>query len=312
MIGKEQLQVKSSNGVNDLFVMIWRKKDEDYKGIIQISHGMIEHIGRYEETAGYLAKKGYIVVGHDHLGHGQTVVSEDELGYFPGEQPSRLLVEDLHQITLEMKKRFPKLPFFLLGHSMGSLLARRYIMTYGNELDGVLILGTGRMNWFVLQFGKLFVKFLTWIKGEKYHSPVVEFIIFGAYNNRFGEDRFGKEWLTKDEKLKEAYVSDAKCQFTFSLNGIRMLIDTVLFIQKKENMKKIPLALPIIFMAGTEDPFGEYGRGVNGIYEAYQKLGLTDVKIQMYDNDRHEILHETDREDVCENIVKWLDCHSRK
>ena len=118
--------------------------------------------------------------------------------------------------------------------------------------------------------------------------------------------------MTKDEKLKAAYVADKKCQFTFSLNGVQMLIDTVTFIQKKENMKKIPLALPIIFMAGTEDPFGEYGRGVTRIYESYQKLGLLDLKIQMYDNDRHEILNETDREDVYVNIVKWLDCHSRK
>ena len=312
MVVREQLQVISSNGVNELFVMVWYKKEEEYKGIVQISHGMVEHILRYEEVACYLAQNGYVVVGHDHLGHGRSVVCDEELGYFPGEQPSKILVEDLHQITLEMKNRFPKLPFYLLGHSMGSLLVRRYIMTYSNEPDGVLLLGTGRINRFVLQFGKWFVKFLAWIKGDMYHSPVVENILFGEYNNRFSEDRFGKEWLTKDEKLKAAYVADKKCQFTFSLNGVQMLIDTVTFIQKKENMKKIPLALPIIFMAGTEDPFGEYGRGVNRIYESYQRLGLLDLKIQMYDNDRHEILNETDREDVYVNIVKWLDCHSRK
>ncbi|MBP3702189.1 MAG: alpha/beta fold hydrolase [Lachnospiraceae bacterium] len=309
MIEKETFKLKSSNQTNDLYVMLWKDNEKKPKGIVQISHGMIEHIGRYGETAEYLAEHGYVVIGHDHLGHGKTAADEAEWGYFPGGNPGHILVEDLHRVTLMAKEKFPGLPLFLLGHSMGSLISRRYLMTYGGELAGLLILGTGRMGRITLFFGNLLIKLLILLKGEKHHSMLTELIIFGAYNNRFSDNRFGKEWLTKDqEKLKE-YVGDKACCFTFSLNGVAMLVEMMKFIQKKKHIQRIPKEVPVIFMAGTEDPFGEFGRGVNQIYETYRKLGLNDICVQMYDNDRHEILNETDRQEVFGDIAGWLDRH---
>ena len=309
MISTRELSIISANGRNTLYTKIWYDNSIKYKGILQIAHGMIEHIERYNRFARYLVNQGYLVIGHDHLGHGKTAANEEELGYFPDIHMSQTLVDDMHQVSLAVKKEYPQLPLFILGHSMGSLLLRRYVMTYGDEIQGALILGTGRITPLALKAGELLVKFLMMLKGDDYHSPMIECILFGAYNKRFSANRFGKEWLTKDKAIVDEYMKDEFCHFTFSLSGIMMLIDTMKYIQNKAYIREIPGGLPVVFMSGTEDPFGDYGRGVNQIYERCKKSSLKDVTIRMYDNDRHEILNETDYRNVYKDIRKWLDKH---
>lgn len=307
---KTYYKLPSTDGIHQLHAVIWRpSKEVKIQGILQISHGMIEFIERYEEFARYLTRRGYVVAGHDHLGHGKSVNDKDEWGYFVESNASQTVVDDVHVMTKMLKKEFPDIKFFLLGHSMGSFIARRYLMTYGNELDGAIIMGTGSQPSLKLSAGKLVVRMLKRRYGDKHRSKLAERLMFGTYNNRFSKNREGKEWLTKDEKICNWYCNEPGCTFKFTLNGYQMILETLTYIQKQSNINRIPKSLPILVTAGKDDPVGNYSKGVVKVFNTFKKVGIQDVSLKLYDNDRHEILNELDREQVYEDIHNWLNQH---
>ena len=305
MVERSEFFIPSTNEHNNLRVIMWKPKGS-ILAVLQISHGMIEHIERYNDFANYLAKRGFLVVGNDHLGHGKSVHSNDELGYFNAPDSSKTVVDDLHKLTTRIKSQYQGLPYFLLGHSMGSFMARRYIMTYGNELDGAIIMGTGEKPAAILESGKLLIRLISLFKPMTYRSNLIEQACFGTYNNRFKPKRTKSDWLSRDTAQVDAYLQDPLCNFIFTLNGYQTLFDALSFIRHSQNIKQIPKDLPIFMVAGTEDPVGNYGKAVTKIYSTYKALGIQDISLKLYKSARHEILNELDKEQVYADLYTWL------
>lgn len=308
LMATKQIKLPSKDGVHQLHVVIW-EPDTEVKAILQISHGMVEFIERYGDFANYLNEKGILVVGNDHLGHGHTAEKDEDLGYFCPENMSATVVDDLHEVTTYIKGKYPNIPYILLGHSMGSFMARRYIMTYGSELTGAIISGTGSQPGAVLAGGKMVAGLIGAVKGERYRSPLLKSMAFGAYNKKIDNPRTVSDWLSKDEKIVDIYENDKFCKYDFTVDGYKTLFDSISFIQKPENIKKIPVDLPIFFISGTDDPVGNYGKGVEQVYDAYEAAGVKDIEIVLYHDGRHEMLNEIEREGVYEDVDTWIKRH---
>lgn len=274
--------------------------------ILQISHGMVEFIDRYDEFAKYLNEYGIIVIGNDHLGHGASVTSKENFGYFAEKNGNRILIDDLHRVTKYAKSEYKNLPYFLLGHSMGSFYARQYVCDYGYELDGAIIMGTGNQPLCAALAGIV----LTWImaifKGWKYRSSFIDKMAFGGYNKRFNPSRTDKDWLSKDESKVDEYLADERCTFVFTLNAYNNMFKGIARLHKRKILKKMPKDLPLFVVAGNDDPVGNFGKGVRIFYEKLKRIGMKNISLKLYPNDRHEILNETDRQDVYEDIKNWI------
>lgn len=304
----KEIRLPSKDGVHKLHVVIW-EPDEEVKAVLQISHGMTEMIMRYDHFARFLNTKGILVIGNDHLGHGETAGCDEDLGYFCPKNMSETVVKDLHSVTEYAKREYPGVPYFLLGHSMGSFMARRYLMTYGKELTGAVIVGTGAQKKQDLLMGKIVSSFIQLFKGARHRSMFMKNASFGSFNERFKRDAHSCAWLTRDEKVWEFCANHKYCNFAFTINGYKTLFDVLSFIQKRENIAKIPKKLPIFMVAGSDDPVGDYGVDVQKIYEIYKQTGIEDICIKLYENDRHEILNELDKDVVYHDIYNWLEEH---
>lgn len=300
----KEFKINSTDNINKLHVYCFEPTSEPV-AILQISHGMIEHIKRYSEFAKFMNDHGFVVIGNDHLGHGLTAKEED-YGYF-GEGKSKTVVDDLYEVTKYAKETYGKdLPYFLLGHSMGSFMARRYLMTYGSELSGAIISGTGSQPKAVLASGILLANITGLIKGERYVPSLLKTIAFGAYNKRIDNPKSEHAWLSRDEEIVKIYDKDKMCTFDFTVNGYKTLFDAIDFIQKKENINKIPKKLPVLFISGKEDPVGNYGKGVEQAYDDFCNLGIDNSEIVLYHDARHELLNEIEREAVFKDIYDWI------
>lgn len=302
----KEIRLPSNDGVHTLHVVIWEPETQ-VKAVLQISHGMTEMIMRYDHFARFLNTKGILVIGNDHLGHGETAGCDEDLGYFCPENMSATVVADLHTVTEYARKEYPNVPCFLLGHSMGSFMARRYIMTYGEELTGAIISGTGVQPNAMLLAGKATAAVLQLFKGERHRSAYLKTASFGAYNKRFTTDAHDRAWMSKDKSIWEFCDNNKYCNFSFTVNGYKTLFDVLSFIQKKENIVKIPKKLPIFMISGADDPVGDYGKGVRQIFETYNQTGIEDISLKLYEGDRHEILNELDKDIVYHDVYSWLE-----
>lgn len=303
----KNMELPSNDGVHKLHVVVWQP-DGVPKAVLQLSHGMIEFIERYEGLAQYLNEQDILVIGNDHLGHGHTAGRDEDLGYFCPEHMSETVVKDLHTVTEYAKKEYPGIPYFLLGHSMGSFMARRYLMTYGDELTGAILCGTGEQTSATLFAGKTAAGILGAFKGQRYRSEFIRKTSFKGYNDRF-EKRTENDWLTKDQSIVDWYNGHKFCTFGFTINGYKTLFEVLTYIQKQENYNKIPKNLPVYMIAGEDDPVGNYGEGVKHIYQQYKDSGIKDISIKLYPNDRHEILNELDKETVYADVADWIAGH---
>ncbi len=300
------ITIPSTDNKNKLHVVVWKPEDK-VRAIVQISHGMIEYIERYDEFARFLNSHGILVIGNDHLGHGRTAACEDDYGYF-GEGKSRTVVEDLHEVTKYAKKQYGiNIPYFLLGHSMGSFMARRYLITYGKELSGAVLCGTGYTPTHVLITGKFVCGIIKFFKGERYHSDFIKKASFAGYTKRIADIQSSNDWISVNRENVKKYNNDKLCSYDFSINGYQTLFNVLSFIQNKKNYVNIPDLLPIYMVAGSEDPVGNYGKGVEKIFEQYKKSGIKDIEIKLYKDDRHEILNEDDKEVVYKDILYWIE-----
>ena len=309
---KQYFTFASTDRRTRIHAVCWRNENVRTHAVVQLIHGMVEHIERYEEFAEYLADRGFIVVGHDHLGHGRSVVSEDEYGFFSEDQPALVLLQDIHRLRIAARSKFPGLPYFMLGHSMGSYLLRRYLSSQGDGLTGAVIVGTGWENEVALTGGLSIIRKEAAKYGWHYRSENVRKLTFGKYYKKFdptGED-ISRSWLSKNEENVRAYYEDPRCNFLFTLNGYFALLSTIKFDVRKKNIEAIPKDLPILIVSGDDDPVGQLGKGVKKTYNAFVKAGIRDVSCKLFENDRHEILNETDRQDVYAYLYDWLEKHS--
>lgn len=303
MAKKEEFFYESRDGVSKIHAVKWIPEGTP-TCIFQIVHGMAEYAARYEEFASYLSDKGFLVVAEDHLGHGQSSAKED-LGFFCKNDAKTVVVRDVHRLKKMVQEEYPGIPYVILGHSMGSFILRNYLCRYGSGIQGAIIMGTGSQPAPMVVFGKAMTTCLSTLRGPKYISKFVDHLAFAANNKRIEKPRTTFDWLSRNEDNVNAYINDELCGFTFTVNGFHTLFSLVEGAQKKKDLAKIPKDLPLLLLSGAEDPVGNYGKGVAQVYNVFSDLGLQDVKLKIYPGDRHEILNETDRRTIYDDIYKW-------
>ena len=281
------------------------------RAVLQMTHGMVEYIGRYEQLACWLADRGVAAVGHDHLGHGGSVVSREEYGYFGRPDGNRLLLDDIHRVT-RWAKALPELeglPWFLLGHSMGSFYARQYLCEYGGELQGAILMGTGWQPRAAAWAGRALCHLLAAFHGWRYRSKLVDSMAFGGYNRSFRPARTSKDWLNRDEKEVDRYLSEERCSFRFTLNGYDSLFTALERLCDKELLARAPKDLPMLFLSGDDDPVGDRGRGVQKAAQSLRDAGMRRVEVKLYPGARHELLVELNRQEVFADIGGFIQNH---
>lgn len=296
----------SYSGLASIYYQSWTPGNPDnVKGIFQIVHGMAEHGDRYEEFAKFLTGLGFAVYVTDHIGHGRSVKSDDDLGYFGEENGWISFVEDAHSVTLRAKKEFPGVPVVLFGHSMGSFVARNYISKYADHINAAIICGTSGPNP-AAGMGIFLAETVAKIKGSKHRSKLINSVAFGTYNKKSASaDDNGFGWLTTDKAVVKKYNADPYCGFLFTAKGFKDLFSVLDSVSKKDWYDKVPSNLPIFLIAGKEDPVGSYGAGVEKVYNDLVNTGHKKVTIKLYDRMRHEILNEFGKEEVMINIAQW-------
>ncbi len=301
----------STDGVNTLAVYTMEPDGAPYKGIVQLVHGMTEHIARYRHFAEFLCDNGYIVVGNDHLGHGKTSDNGGEDGYF-GKKGSHIFVlRDVAKLMEKTRERFGNLPYFIFGHSMGSFFTRVLCYTYKSKLpNGVIISGTGGPNKSInsaLFFSDLFRV----LKGAHSHSKMLNDLAFKGFNLKIKEPRTAMDWLTRDEAVVDIYVEDKKCMFKFTTSALHELFSIHHKANNKDLVAKTPKTLPMLFISGNEDPVGLYGVGVAEAFEIYKQAGIEDLTLRLYPDARHELINETNKDEVYAQLLDWLNAHNK-
>ena len=302
---KNEFFFPSNDGVTQIRAIEWIPEGE-IKGIYQMCHGMVEHIERYDAFAKYLASNGYYVVGHDHLGHGKSITSLENKGFFHQDRGNACLIADIHKLRTLTDEKYPDLPHFIMGHSMGSFLVRQYIGVHGKGLAGAIVMGTGDQPTMILKAGKLLCKTIALFKGWKYRSTLVNNMSIGAYAKVFANLTDGTSWLCKNPEIVKKYAEDPMCGFVFTISAYYHMYDGMLRMKQQEAAGKVPKDLPVFFVAGAADPVGGAGKLVENVYKQYVDCGIKNVSIKLYENDRHEILNELDKEAVYEDILNFL------
>lgn len=303
---KNEFYYPSRDGKTKIHAIEWKPEGE-IKAILQMCHGMVEYIDRYHEFAEFLAKRGYYVVGHDHLGHGKSVVSPEKLGFFAESDGNAHIIGDIHQLRIKTEQKYPGVPYFMLGHSMGSFLLRQYLGMYGAGLSGAVIMGTGQQPGIVLAAGKVLCRVIAAWKGWDYRSTLVNNMAFGGFNQRFESETDGSTWLSRNAENAKNYAKDPLCTFMFTLNAYYNMFCGIQAVNRQEKEGKIPQNLPVFFVAGQDDPVGNFGKSVGNISKKYKECGIKDVSLKLYRNDRHEILNEPDRAIVYQDIWQWME-----
>lgn len=276
-------------------------------GILQISHGMREFIDRYDEMGQWFARQGYVVAANDHLGHGASIKSEEDWGFFAAEDGWNKVLDDMHTLRTKTGEKYPGLPYFLLGHSMGSFLVRNYIFRWPDDgLSGAIIVGTGQISSLVIRAGIFIAIRQVASKGPRYRSPFLSKMALGKNNNAFEPGRTVSDWLTRDEEIVDKYIADTRNNFVFTAQAFLDFFTGMKGINKKSNLNLIDKELPLLFLSGERDPVGKMGKDVRKAYKIYKDLGCRDVEIKLYPDARHEIFNEINREEVYSDLLNWL------
>ena len=273
-------------------------------GIIQIVHGMIEYAERYEEFARFANKAGFIVVGNDHAGHGKSVKTKDDYGKFPDEWEE--ILEDVHNLKIQIQAQYPNLPYVMLGHSMGSYIVRLCAAIFPDKPDAIILTGTGQQAQALTDAGIALAEFYRITKGPDYRSQLLETLTTGAFNNHFKPNRTNSDWLNRDEAEVDKYISDPNHQFRPTVNMYRGIYFFTKLATKSKWMDQIPHNLPILIASGSQDPVGDFGKGVTKFYAYLEDHGFTNVTIRLFNGDRHEILHELNKEEVMQYLIDWI------
>lgn len=279
------------------------------KAVVQIAHGMAEYSDRYARFAEQLTAAGYAVYAGDHRGHGSTAVAAEDEGYFTDHAGWATVVDDLHHVTERAKSEQPGLPIFLLGHSMGSFLARSYAARFGDELDGMILTGTGGDPGLLGKVGALVASVEGRIRGRRHKSTLLNTLTFGQYNKAFQPNRTEFDWLSRDDAEVDKYVADARCGNVFTSGFFADLLSGIGEINSDETVSRVPKDLPIHLVSGSMDPVGDRTKGVQQVAAQYRRLGVDDVTTKFWPDARHEVLNETNRDEVMAELIAWLDEH---
>lgn len=298
----------ASDGVG-VFIRRW-KSDTAPKALVLIAHGVAEHSKRYAPSAESLVTAGYEVWAPDHRGHGRTAESSGGRGWFAAEDGFRRVVDDLKEIRDRMGSERPGTPVFLLGHSMGSSLARAYIALYGDDLAGCALSGIVALDPVLDALGSLVVGVGRALQGGRSLARFADRMTLGAYGKAFKPLRTPCDWLSRDPAVVDAYRADPDCGFVSTWDWYRDMNEGTKFIQSPAALARIPKDLPVYIFSGSADPVGAASGGVERLRRAYEAEGIRDVQTRLYPGGRHESLNETNRAEVIRDLTAWFDSHS--
>ena len=282
----------------------WTPEGE-VKAIVQFVHGISEWMDRYESFAEYLNTQGILVVGEDHMGHGLSVTEKTPKRYFAGGWFGA--VADTYRLTKDTMGKYPGVPYFIYGHSMGSFMARTLLAKYPDSgITGAIICGTGWQNPAVIVAAKTLAGIIAKFKGATHPSKFLRKLAFGSYNDRIKPLRTGLDWLSRDEASVDAYIADPLCGGTASAGLMGDMMDGFAYIQDEKNLNTMNKDLPVFFIAGDADPVGEYGKGVLYTAEMFRKVGMKQVDVKLYPDARHEVHNELNKEEVQGDVRNWI------
>ena len=285
--------------------------DDEIKGVIQLHHGLAEHSLRYDRFGSILAEQGYVLNAYDMRGHGRTAENADKngtgiFGKLADKKGFDRAVLDLKAVTDNLKQDFPGKKTILLGHSFGSFVAQGFIEEYGKEIDGCILCGTAGPRPGLVAMGSLAAHVITFFTGKNKCLPLMEKLSFGSYNEKINPIRTKCDWLSKNELNVDMYMMDNWCGFPLTNSFYCSMLEGLSKIHKSSNMKKIPASLPLLFIWGSDDPVGSYGKTIRQLIEIYKANGLQKIEQKEYEGDRHEILNENDKEKVENDIIEWI------
>lgn len=282
----------------------------DPVAVVQIAHGMAEHAQRYDRFARALTDAGYAVYANDHRGHGATAGDRERLGHFADADGWRLVVSDMVALTDRIESEHPGLPVFLLGHSMGSMLSRSYVIEHGDRVAGLVLSGTGGDPGLLGKVGGVIAALEARVRGKRHRSRLLDKMTFGAFNGNFKPNRTSFDWLSRDHAEVDKYVADPLCGNLHSATFWVDMLGGLASINDATNVRRIRKDLPILLVSGERDPVGgKAADGVRAVAAQFRAAGVTDVREIFYSEARHEILNETNRDQVTADIVAWLDAH---
>ena len=306
MVKKEEFTIDSRDGKTALHAVKWLPEGQPVC-ILQIIHGMNDYILRYEEMAQYLAGKGILVVGDDHLGHGSSVPEGGQHGYICETDGATVMVRDEHRLKKTMQQQYPGVPYLIFGHSMGSFILRNYLIRYGSGIDGAIICGTGSPAKWQLVMGKLLTAVLSKLRGGRYVSRFVDNMASKAYMSGIENPQTHYDWICTDPAVSKAFEQDPQSGgFTFSVNAYHVLFELADRMQDKKELAKIPKKLPVLIVSGTEDPVGEKGKAPQKLYDDFLNLDMTKVTLKLYNGCRHELYNEPVKETFFLDLENWI------
>lgn len=297
---------KSANGVSNVTYYILTPEDVKIRGVIQLTHGMCEYFSRYTAFAKYLCGLGFVVCGNDHIGHGASVARESELGFFATKDGWKYLIADVETLTDLMQNRYPDVPYFLLGNSTGSLVARLYLAEYGSRLSGAVLIGTSGPIPTAISMIHLSDS-IAHSKGMTYRSGLLSNLTYRGYNRKVDHPSSAFDWLSRDSSIVALYQSDNKCNFVPTATAFRDIFTLFVKANATATFRKTPSNLPLLFLAGDKDPIGKYGEGIRRVVNLYRGTGSKNIDVIFYKEARHEILNEINKLDVYGDISRWLE-----
>ncbi len=293
-----------------MFYYRWKPEEEDrIIGSVQIIHGMAEHAARYDYLGSRLAEAGFAVYAQDLRGHGKTMEDEGEIGFFAEQDGWNRVTEDINEIGQKIAEEQPDVPLFLLGHSMGSFLARTIMIDNPERYSGVILSGTAGNPGFMGKVGKVIAIRNIRKYGVCHKDRLLDRLSFGSYNRSFRPNRSAYDWLSSDEDQVDAYIDDPLCGFVCTSAFFRDLLDGLIRIHNRKLLASMPKELPVLLVSGERDPVGKMGRGPREVYRTFRSLGMQDVTLRLFPHMRHEILNEIDRDLAIEVVISWLRTH---
>lgn len=302
----DEFYFDSCNCKDHIYVRQWIP-DGEIVGVVQLCHGIGEHIARYDDFARFLAEHGYLVAGDDHLGHGRSISDITQLGYVGETDGWDMMVGDMRKLYERLHESYAGKPYFMLGHSMGSFLTRTYIIRYHDGPDGVILSGTGHQPKLMLSAAAAIAKQSVKKKGGGFHNSFINNMAFGSYNNKIPRSTGEYDWLSTDKAVVKAYEDDPLCGPVPTSGLFIAMFCGLKEITSINNIVRVNKDLPIYLYAGDADPVGNYGKGVRQTYDEYVKAGVKDLALKLYDGARHECHNEYCKDEVYSNVLEWIE-----
>lgn len=301
----EESRYPAANGKDAIAAQVWYDDGAQPRWILQIVHGMCEYMGRYNDFAEFMARHGAVVCGNDHAGHGRSK-GADGYGHFAARDGDKNLVTDVRTLNRAVCGRWPGLPVVMFGHSMGSFICRQYITQFGEELAGIVLSGTAGDN--PASGAALFLaKAVRLLRGGKYRSPFLSKMAFGSYNDRYPEKRTQYDWISRDPAVVDRYAADEACTYQFTVGAYIDLLRLMRSIEGDRWARRVPADRPYLVLAGSMDPVGNYAKGVGEVCGRLKNAGVKDLTLKIYDGAHHEVLNETNRAEVYDDILAWTE-----